>query len=282
MNVLSKFDPWQSPLCTCPPKLTLNPYTGCDHDCVYCYASSYIANFSSCRPKKNLTQKLKREAARLKGEIVSISNSSDPYPNLEAETALTRDCLEVLSGHNCKLQIVTKSSLVVRDIDLLKKVPSMVALTITTDDDATAKIIEPYVPGPSERLKAVEKLTQNGLPTTVRIDPIIPFVNDNPEELIKELASLGVRHITSSTYKVRLDNWRRFSGAMPEIADRLRRLYFEEGERIVDYIYLPRSLRLRLMENVRALAEKNGVKFGACREGLSHLNTGTCDGSWVL
>jgi DNA repair photolyase len=218
----------------------------------------------------------------LNGEIVSISNSSDPYPNLEAETALTRMCLEVLSTRNCKIQIITKSSLVVRDIDFLKKVPSMVALTITTDDDTIAGIIEPGAPRPSERMKAVEALTRSGLPTAVRIDPIIPYVNDNPEGLISQLSSLGVKHITSSTYKVRADNWRRFSVAMPEIADKLRALYFAKGERIADYLCLPRQLRLRIMENVRGLAEKNGIKFGTCREGLSHLNTGTCDGSWML
>jgi len=225
---------------------------------------------------------LSREAKRLRGEMVSISNSSDPYPNLEAEMALTRRCLEILSTSDCRIQIITKSSLVARDADLLKERKSMVALTITTDDDDVAGTIEPHAPPPSERLKAAEKLIENGLPTVVRIDPIIPYVNDNPERLVKTLASLGVRHITVSTYKVRLDNWRRFSAAMPQTASRLRPLYFEKGERIAGCLCLPRDLRLRLMENVRALAEENGVRFGTCREGLGHLNTAVCDGSWLL
>ena len=162
-----------------------------------------------------------REAVRLSGEIVSISNSSDAYPNLEAKRALTRQCVEILSKQNCKIQIVTKSDLVARDIDLLRKVPSTVALTITTDDDATAKIIEPHAPPPSERIKAAEKLVHSGIPVTVRIDPIIPFVNDYPERLVKKLALLGVRHVTSSTYKVRPDNWKRFSEAMPQVSEKL-------------------------------------------------------------
>jgi len=99
--LISAFHPWRSNLCTCPPKLTLNPYTGCDHTCVYCYASSYVSKFFSCRPKKDLIPRLKREAVKLKGELVSIANSSDPYPNCEAETGLTRKCLEILSQHNC-------------------------------------------------------------------------------------------------------------------------------------------------------------------------------------
>jgi DNA repair photolyase len=201
---------------------------------------------------------------------------------LEAKMALMRSCLEILSGHNCKVQIITKSSLVVRDVDLLVKIPSMVSLTITTDDDETARILEPHAPPVSERLKAVEKLVQKGLPTAVRIDPIIPFVNDRFEKLVETLATLGVKHITSSTYKVKQDDWRRFSSAMPEVAAKLRPLYFESGERMAGYIYLPRDLRESLMEKVAVSAEKNGIKFGACREGLSHLNTGVCDGSWLL
>ena len=140
MPLLSRFDPWRSGLCTCPPKLTFNPYSGCDHGCVYCYASGYVANFSSCRPKKNLVRILEREACKLRGEIVSIANSSDPYPRLEAETGLTRDCLEVFSRQDCRLQIVTKSVTVRRDADLLGKVSSTVALTITTDDEAVSRV----------------------------------------------------------------------------------------------------------------------------------------------
>jgi len=282
VTLISKFDPWRSRLCTCPPKLTFNPYTGCDHACVYCYASSYIPNFFNCRPKKDLIPRLKKEATKLKGELISISNSSDPYPNLEAETGLTRKCLETLSRHNCKIQIVTKSNLVVRDIDLLKKKPSMVTLTITTHDDNISKVIQPYAPSSSERLKAAETLIRKGIPTSVRIDPIILFVNDNPENLVQTLASIGVKHITSSTYKVKPDNWKRFNIALPKTAEKLKPLYFEKGEKIGRSIYLPKELRLKLMEKVAMLSEKYDIQFGTCREGLSHLNTAACDGSWLI
>jgi len=282
VNLISRFDPWHSKLCTCPPKLTFNPYTGCDHACVYCYASSYIPKFFNCRPKKDLIPKLKREATKLKGEIISIANSSDPYPNLEAKTGLMRKCLEILSQHNCKIQIITKSNLVIRDIDLLRKVPSMVSLTITTDNDNIAKLIEPYAPSPSERLKAVEILTEKNIPTSIRIDPIIPFVNENTENLIKTLASIGIKHITGSTYKVKLDNWQRFSIALPKTAEKLKPLYVENGEKIGRYIYLQKDLRLKLMKTLGALADKYSIKFGTCREGLKHLNTALCDGSLLL
>jgi DNA repair photolyase len=280
--LISEFDPWHSALCTCPPKLTFNPYTGCDHGCIYCYASSYIPRFSSCRPKKNLIPRLKKEAAKLKGEIISMANSSDPYPNAEEKLALTRKCLETLSHSNCRIQIITKSTLVVRDIDLLKRMPSMVSLTITTDDDNTARLLEPKTTRPSERLEAIASLIRNGIPTSARIDPIIPFVNDNAESLIEKLASSGVKHITCSTYKVRPDNWQRLSKACPELARKLKPLYFEKGERISGYICLPKDLRLELMKNVKTRVGRNGLRFGTCREGLDFLNTAPCDGSWLI
>jgi DNA repair photolyase len=229
-----------------------------------------------------LIPRLKREAARLRGEMISISNSSDPYPNLEAETGLMRSCLEILSRHDCRIQIITKSDLVVRDIDLLGKIPSMVSVTITTDDGNVARLIEPHAPSPSDRIKTVKALTAKSIPTSVRIDPIIPFVNDNPGALIRTLAAIGVGHITASTYKAKSGNWQRFSASMPRVAGKLRPLYFEKGERINGYNYLPKDVRLQLMKTVSILAAEFGMTFGTCREGLSQLNTAVCDGSSLL
>lgn len=137
--------------------MAFNPYTGCDHTCVYCYASSYIPKFFNCRPKKDLVPRLKREVAELKGELVSIANSSDPYLNLEAKTGLMPKCLEILSNYNFKIQIVTKSNTVVRDVDLLKRISSMVALTITKNDDNMSKVIESQAPLSLECMKTAKK-----------------------------------------------------------------------------------------------------------------------------
>ena len=282
MPLILKFDPWQSGLCTCPPKLTFNPYTGCDHRCVYCYASSYIPSFSDCRPKKELVTVLKREAAKLNGETVSIANSSDPYPRAEASAGLTRRCLEILAESNCKIQIITKSNIVVRDDDLLSTVPSTVALTITTDDDNIAKLIEPHAPLPSQRLRAAQDLTKKGIPVSVRIDPIIPFVNDQPQKLISVLASIGVKHLTCSTFKAKPDNWRRIVQAIPKVAENLKPLYFQQGEKIGGNTLLPKEFRFKLLKSVRDLAVANNMKFGVCREGLPELNTALCDGSWLM
>jgi len=280
--LISSFDPWRSGLCTCPPKLTFNPYTGCDHQCRYCYASSYIPNFHNCHPKKDLLATLRKEAAKLCGETISIANSSDPYPRIEATECLTRRCLEVLAGSNCKIQIITKSNIVARDDDLLNKIPATVALTITTDNEFLASVLEPNAPTPSQRLRAAQDLIKAGIPVSVRIDPIIPNVNDQPNKLIKTLADIGVKHITCSTYKAKSDNWTGLSQALPKMMEQLKPLYFQEGEKVGGSALLPRDYRYKLLKGVRDMVLAQGLQFGVCREGLTGLSTAACDGSWLM
>jgi len=280
--LISNFDPWRSGLCKCPPKLTFNPYTGCDHQCRYCYASSYIPNFRNCHPKKDLIAALRKEATKLCGQTISIANSSDPYPRKEASECLTRRCLEVLAGSNCKIQIITKSNLVTRDDDLLSKVPATVAFTITTESDMLGEVLEPNAPSPTQRIRAVQDLIKAGIPVSVRIDPIIPKVNDKPEKLIKTLADIGVKHITCSTYKAKPDNWGLLSEALPKVMEQLKPLYFQEGEKVGGSTLLPAEYRYKLLKCIRDFALGQGVQFGVCREGLHGLSTATCDGSWLM
>jgi DNA repair photolyase len=212
---------------------------------------------------------------------VSIANSSDPYPRMEAKSGLTRNCLTILSRYDCRIQITTKSNIVTRDADILSRIPCTVALTITTDDDSVAKLVEPNAPSPSERLEALEKLAEKRIPLVARLDPVIPFVNDHPERLIDVLANVGVKHLTTSTYKAKSDNWNRLVKVMPKIAEKLKPLYFEQGERVGGYTLLHRGLRFKVLKYIRGLAIKNGMEFGVCRENLE-LNTAVCDGSWLM
>jgi DNA repair photolyase len=225
---------------------------------------------------------LEREAAKLKGETISLSNSSDPYPQIENQAGLTRECLKILAKSNCRIQVITKSTIVTRDTEILKETHATVAMTITTDNGDIAKIIEPNAPTPTERLRTVETLAKSGIAVAVRIDPIIPFVNENHTDLITTLASLGVRHVTASTYKPRQRDWQRFAAALPEVAERLKPLYWSVGERASGCVFLPRDLRLKLLSDVRRLVLQSGMQFAVCREGLPELNTASCDGSWLL
>ena len=193
-----------------------------------------------------------------------------------------RTCLETLSNCNCKVQIITKSPLVIRDIDLLKRLPSMVSMTVTTHDDDIAKLVEPQAPPPSSRFEALKALVRSGIPTSARIDPIIPYLTDETEKLVKALASIGVKHVTSSTYKVRRDNWQRLRFRMPKLSEKLEPLYSGKGENHSGYVLLPIEIRTRLLQKVATSADRHGMKFGVCREGLSYMNTGSCDGSWLM
>ncbi len=227
-------------------------------------------------------RRLECEAAKLNGEIISLSNSSDPYPSLEKEGGLTYECLRILAHSNCRIQIVTKSTLVTRDLDILRAAKAVVAVTITTDDDEVGKLIEPNAPKPSERLLAVEALLKADVVTTVRIDPLIPFVNTDCERLVAKLADLGVRQVTASTYKARSRDWRRMAAALPEVAEKLKPYYWSVGERVGSCVLLPRALRLKLLSDVRHEALQRGLEFAVCREGFAELNTAACDGSWLL
>ncbi|MEM4530739.1 MAG: radical SAM protein [Thermofilaceae archaeon] len=285
MSYLKPFDPWRATsLCTCPFKYTVNPYTGCAHGCLYCYASSYIRRFFEPRPKADFIKVVARDLRRVPaGSLINISSSSDPYGPLEAEYGYTRRLLELIAG-DYVVEIVTKSDLVVRDADLLARGPSVVSITITTLDRALAARLEPHAPSPDRRLRAIEELSKRGIPVVVRLDPLLPGLNDHPEairEVLEAAAAAGAQHVVSSTYKAKPDSLRRLSEAFPDMIPRLRGMYVEGGERIHGYMYAPESYRYRLMKTVREVAHKFGLTFAPCREGFRDLidRDVSCDGT---
>lgn len=281
--ILSPFDPWDSQICTCPQKLSLNPYTGCPHGCLYCYASSYIPRFDQCRPKADLLRRLAREAAKAKpGSLVAMSNSSDPYPPLEEKLHLSRRCLEILKLRGLAVQVVTKSQLVLRDADLLAGMRACVALTLTTLDERLSRKLEPGAPPPGERLLAMNGLADMRVPISARIDPIIPGINDGEiEDLVRAAARAGARHVTSSTYKAQPANLRKITSAFPEVGADLKGL-FAAGQSFGASSYLPAEIRRDLMQRVRECAEAEGLTFSSCREGSAPSQGVYCDGSHLL
>ena len=285
MELINEFDPWKSKLCTCPFKYSLNVYTGCSHACAYCYITSYIKSGFKVRVKRNLLPRLRREleSRRWKRKVVVLSASSDPYQKIDAKLKLTRKCINLFREFDWRILVMTKSDLVLRDVDLLKDI-SVISITITTVDAGLSKLLEPNVPSPRERIRAVEELKKKGIPVCVRIDPIIPFINDDfskIEKLVKILSKIGVDHIISSTYKARKDSLARLSMKFPEKYEKLVELY-RRGERISNYYYLPRDLRYEIMRKVKKICSKFGISFACCREGFRELNDNTCDGSFLL
>ena len=282
MAYLIPFDPWKNPRCTCPPKFSLNPYTGCSHGCLYCYASSFIKDFFKPREKKNFLKILKKEVENLpKESLISLSNSSDPYQKLEEKFLFTRKALEIFKEKNFRVLIITKSDLVLRDLDLLSKMRVAVTMTITTLKHF--KKLEPGAPPPQKRIEALKILKKAKIPVGLRLDPIIPFLNENEIEEIIEKTSPFILHLTTSTFKPKIDSWKRIKKAFPEVAKKLERFYFKEGEKNGGSFYLPLNLRKEIILKVRKVCQKYQIPFASCREGFPDLNTASsCDGSWLI
>ena len=176
----------------------MNIYKGCNHGCIYCDSRSdcyHVENFDEVRGKLNSLEILERDliSKRKKG-VIGTGAMSDPYNPFEKEYMLTRGALKLIDKYRFGLSIVTKSSLITRDIDILQKIqkhsPVLVKLTITTADDNLCKKIETNVCPSSERFLAIKKLAENGIFAGVLLMPILPFINDT-EENIKEIVRLS-------------------------------------------------------------------------------------------
>ncbi len=274
--LITKFDPWKSEMCTCPQKYSLNPYTGCSHACIYCYISTYIRDPFHSRPKKDLVKEVEKELRKQKEEItfISLSNSSDPYPPEERKLGMTREVLNVLNDYSIPFHIVTKSDIVVRDYELIGK--NVVSMTITEMD---SKRIEPGAPATELRVKALKELSAHSIKCTLRLDPVIPWINDSYESIYSIIHSVCdyVEHVTSSTLKMREDSICRLEKIFPRI--KWRALY---TRRVGRSYYLQEQERLTLMQRVRDACDEHGLTFSCCREGFN-INTGkSCDGSHLL
>lgn len=183
---------------------SLNPYSGCEHACIYCYAPSTL-HYSGSEPwgtfvqaKVNIPVLLEKEVRRLKPGVVGISTVTDPYQPTEKKLRLTRSCLEVLLAKNFPICIQTKSALVVRDIDLISQFGQKeVGFTITTLDDRISGIIEPGASMASERLAAMKELSESGISTWAFVGPVIPGVltEDHLEGLVREIKAAGASRI---------------------------------------------------------------------------------------
>jgi DNA repair photolyase len=169
----------------------INPYVGCQHGCHYCYAR-FIKRFSGhAEPwgkfvdiKTNAADLLKVEINRKKSGTVWVSGLCDPYQPLEASYKLTRKCLEILADNNWPVVIQTRSSLVLRDLDILKGAKDFEAgLTITTADDDIRRLFEPDASPIKERLNALEELHRSGVRTYAMIAPILPGAESLPDTL---------------------------------------------------------------------------------------------------
>jgi DNA repair photolyase len=212
---------------------------------------------------------------------VMMSDCTDPYQPLEAEHRITRKCVEVLAEHGFPLLIVTKSDMVARDVNLFKRTPTVVSITVTTPHENIAKFIEPFAPPPEKRLSALQTIVEEGITAVARVDPILPTVNDGEkdlESLVSTLADIGVKQITVATIKHVRGFFSTLKQTDPKICERLTKEYVN-GTWAVGYKYLPVESRRRIIEKLRPIVLKHGLAFASCREGLPEYNTTLCDGT---
>ena len=270
--LISSFDPWNNELCTCPKKYSFNPYTGCSHACIYCYITSYIKRAFYPRLKTNLLKRLENELNKV-DTYITMSNSSDPYIPEEKEFEVTRKCLHIFKENEISVLIVTKSDLVTRDAILLSNMNASVSMTVTTLDDVNSLKIEPYAPLPLKRIFALKKLHEYGVPCSVRLDPIIPGVNDGELEHIVDSVSPYVNHVVTSSIKPRYNSLKR-----------LEKTINIDAHNWVKYgnaYYLKKDIRYELVERVKKACSKNGISFSTCREGYK-VTSQSCDGSHLI
>lgn len=185
----------------------MNLYRGCQHGCIYCDSRSlcYQMNhvFEDIEVKENALELLEQALKRKRKPcMIGTGSMTDPYIPLEEELRLTRGALELIRDYGFGVSVLTKSTRVLRDLDLLaeinRRAKAVVQMTLTTHDDRLCRILEPNVSVTSERVAALKAFREAGVPTVVWLDPILPFLNDTRENITGILESCmeaGVRGI---------------------------------------------------------------------------------------
>lgn len=189
----------------------INPYTGCEFGCAYCYASfmcRYVGRDVSdwgnfVYIKKNAAEILDKELSKLKDNTKTIffSSVTDPYQGVESQFKLTQNCLKVLLNHHYqgRISILTKSALVARDIDLFKQFKNIeIGLTITSTTDTISRFLEGKSSSVSHRLETLKKLNESGLKTYSFVGPLLPHFSLYPEQLddlFKQIAATGTKEV---------------------------------------------------------------------------------------
>jgi DNA repair photolyase len=170
----------------------MNLYRGCTHGCIYCDARSTCYQmkhaFEDIEVKMNAPELLERALrSKRKRCMIGTGAMSDPYLHLERELGLTRKCLELIDQYGFGLAIQTKSDMILRDLDLLKRInrktKCVVQITLTTYDDELCRILEPNVCVTSRRIQVLNILREEGIPSIVWMTPILPFINDTEENI---------------------------------------------------------------------------------------------------
>ena len=255
-----------------PFRWSLNPYVGCAHRCAFCYVRAFERRAERpdderygevVRVKANIAVRLEEELRRRswRREQVAIGTATDPYQPAEGRYRLTRRCLELLARFATPASLVTRSPLVVRDIDVLRRLQDAagvsVALSIPTLDEPVARALEPRAPPPPQRLRAVEKLRAAGIEAGVAVAPIIPGVTDDDatlERVLQGAREAGASFVWASALRLPEGARQHFLDVLrtwkPDLLPFYERLYARPS--------LPRWRAAELVERVEQLSARIG------------------------
>jgi DNA repair photolyase len=225
---------------------SLNCYTGCSHACVYCYAR-FMQRFhphdepwgSFIDVKVNAVEVLKRQLRRAVPGTVFMSSACDGWQPLEAQWRLTRRCCELLLERGFALHVLTKSALVLRDLDIFAGHPVRLGVTLTTLDESLRELWEPGADSVQQRLRIIEAARQAGLSTSIMFGPLLPFLSDSQaaiEALLRQAAERGVDRIWVDGLNPRPRVWPAVAELLrehfPELLEPYRKILFDAPSRV--------------------------------------------------
>jgi DNA repair photolyase len=254
---------------------SLNPYMGCAHRCTFCYVRAFELRADrpfddsygrSIRVKVNVAEVLRRELARpsWQGETVAIGAATDPYQPAEGRYKLTRACLEALRDASNSFSLITRSPMIVRDLDVLveaaRRAEVGVVFSVPTLDEEVWRRTEPGTPPPHRRLEALKELVDAGIKAGVGMAPILPGISDRPEQLeavVRAARKAGATSIWANLLYLRPGTREHFLEALardwPEELDRYEQLY-------ADRAYLPKQLGEPVRALVSELRRTHGIR----------------------
>lgn len=248
----------------------MNIYRGCSHGCIYCDSRSlcYQMNhdFEDIEVKANAVELLENAMRRKRYKcMIGTGAMSDPYMHIEQKLGNMRKCLEIIEKYGFGVTVLTKSSKILRDLDLLKKINEkskcVVQMTLTTYNESLCRIVEPNVETTYERFKALEVMRDNGIPTVVWLCPILPFINDTEENLrgiLDYCVRAKVKGIINFDMGLTLRDgnreyfYKKLDEHFPGLKERYIRIYGNDYE-------IPSPNSKRLTEIFRNECRKNGI-----------------------